>query len=236
MQMLLVQMGMGKYGRVRFRSHFGTDTECRYQLMTFGIPASVLPVDETTSTIVMDEVYRFLDGITQRQKAETEASDARQAEGHIEYPTRNDILMGRGRPYQEHHGNRRLNNLIEANWADYEHGDRQQKMALFNRIVQELKDCGTRFLCKRKKTKDDDSEWELVDDVKARQKVSHTFRNKPILTKYHAAKNNSNGSGGGKGGNNRQSPKPESIQSQLAMNFAPQSPSVVSTTADSVEQ
>jgi hypothetical protein len=35
---------MGTHSRMRFRTHFGSDEECQYQLSSFGIPISALPV------------------------------------------------------------------------------------------------------------------------------------------------------------------------------------------------
>jgi hypothetical protein len=41
----LYQQVMGTHGRVRFRAHFGSHTECQYALMSFGIMPSSLPFD-----------------------------------------------------------------------------------------------------------------------------------------------------------------------------------------------
>jgi hypothetical protein len=41
----IYQQFIGTHGRVRFRSHFGSHTECQYALMSFGIMPDCLPVD-----------------------------------------------------------------------------------------------------------------------------------------------------------------------------------------------
>jgi hypothetical protein len=41
----LYQKCIGTHGRVRFRAHFGSHTECQYALMSFGIMPDCLPVD-----------------------------------------------------------------------------------------------------------------------------------------------------------------------------------------------
>jgi hypothetical protein len=43
--MSMYQQSIGTHGRVRFRAHFGSHTECQYALMSFGIMPASLPVD-----------------------------------------------------------------------------------------------------------------------------------------------------------------------------------------------
>jgi hypothetical protein len=58
---------MATFNAVRFRSHFGTNAEVLYNLMTFGISAASLPISDEGS--VNTEFHNgFIDSLLQRQK------------------------------------------------------------------------------------------------------------------------------------------------------------------------
>jgi hypothetical protein len=97
------------------------------------------------------------------------------AEGRIDHPRSADVVLGRGRPFQEFPGNVRLAFLIEQQRQVYQALDRLNKTALSLEIVKLVKNTGGRFL---KRCEDDIGGWiEVADDV-ARDKVSHGFRTK----------------------------------------------------------
>ncbi len=100
----------------------------------------------------------------------------------ILFPEENDILLGRGRPYQEFSGNRNLARLISDRKEEYKASGKLGKTELTNTILQDMKRCGGRFL----KKSEDGIYWVLVNDEIAREKgeciAEHT-------TKFFATSN-----------------------------------------------
>merc|ERR1712014_247899 len=86
-------------------------------------------------------------------------------------PRKFDVLFGRGRNTREHCGNLRCAHLVEMHQLEYEACTKTEKTDLAMRIVQIVKECDGRFLKKDRK-----KGWQEVDDLKAREKVSHFFR------------------------------------------------------------
>lgn len=118
-----------------------------------------------------------------------------QQEHHVMIPTSNDVLFGRGRPFQEHAGNVRLSLILESLKVRYEGLKRNEKTSLAQDIVQNMKSKGIRFL-RQSNNKDNGYHWEQVDDVLAREKVSQGFRSmRPSSLSTSSVKNNK---GGGK--------------------------------------
>jgi hypothetical protein len=146
--------------------------ETQYALMTFGIPKDAVPVD---SKHVLDpgphESY-----IQERRQKERE-SELQEAARHdsddIPYPKSQDVLVGRGRPFQEHMGNIRYLELVDANMQRYtESIDRNTKSSIFRDVIRTIHERGARFLqCKNGK-------WVEATETAAREKVSHSFRHR----------------------------------------------------------
>ena len=91
----LLHQVSGSEFRVRFRHHFGSNQECQYELMTFGIPKSMLYVDDEGS-LRRDLVEKYIE---MRQLKERQAADrmATPITKRIEVATPNDVLLGRGK-------------------------------------------------------------------------------------------------------------------------------------------
>jgi hypothetical protein len=153
--------------------------------MTFGIPVKNFPV--TTSgqqkfehTLQCIEERRQLE-LTTRKAA---FAAALQGEGgtriRIFAPTPNDVLCGRGKPFQEHTGNIDLGGTIEDYNTQYKATKRGSKADICQEIVQRFQSKGARFL----KRLDTTGEWEEVSNDEAREKVSQGFRN---MFKKHVA-------------------------------------------------
>jgi hypothetical protein len=76
------------------------DTECKYALMTFGIPAALIPLNDDAQMNMsgflqmMAELRRQEEELNTHQKLE-------KARGRIMFPSGNDVLLGRGRPYRK---------------------------------------------------------------------------------------------------------------------------------------
>jgi hypothetical protein len=159
--------------------------------MTFGIPMGAIPMRSDGSLI--DEINqqylqkrRVIEAGRKQLRLEpppppllssssSSSSQANQQHSKlfIESPGPNDILLGRGRPFQEFSGNQILMELVDAQRSYYQSvDDRFEKTCLTMGIVKKAKDGGGRFLQRTTEG------WEEVDDAIARGKVSHTFRTK----------------------------------------------------------
>jgi hypothetical protein len=88
-----------------------------------------------------------------------------------------DVICGRGRPYQEHHGNKRLHEIVAVYKSRYSKSKRHEKKGIAEMIVNSINNDQTqpgRFL---KRTDDEDNEvWEEVSLANACEKVSHVLR------------------------------------------------------------
>jgi hypothetical protein len=144
----------------------GTHTECLYSLMTYGIPSHLIPVTED------GEIKRknHLEWIKYRRALEQhEANGAKEL---IEIPTNSDVLLGKGKPIQEHIGNMRLHLFIEDHLPRYGDANKKGKTEIAREVVQLVKSSSGRFLRIEKGV------WVQVPDEVAREKVSHRFWNR----------------------------------------------------------
>jgi hypothetical protein len=86
-------------------------------------------------------------------------------------PSRNDVLFGRGKRYQNHIGNQRFRKLIDDCLSTYDKASKEQKTKIAQEIVGIVHQARGRFL------KDDGAGWVQVTDLHTlRQKVAHAFR------------------------------------------------------------
>jgi hypothetical protein len=89
-----------------------------------------------------------------------------------------DVILGRGRAYQNHKGNLRYRHIVESYRQRYEIlSTKREKTQLIKDVVQAVKDGGGRFL-----RQDSIGRWIPVDLDMARDKVSHSFRNQKRLS------------------------------------------------------
>lgn len=152
--------------RARIKIHSGTHSEIMYSLMTYGIPHHLIPISadgrlDNKHILQMIEMKQNLadfvkgSGVDKNLKMTT-------------LPSNTDILLGRGRPIQEHPGNVRLHTIVDELLPRYDKMSKTEKTELANKVVQSLKpgcflsqECGV---------------WTEVSDDVAREKVSHLFR------------------------------------------------------------
>lgn len=197
-----------KDSRLRIRIHQGTFTECKYSLMTFGLPTHCIPLDENMS-LRRDWQMQWIqerrelesgmqcDAIGHFVREQEDFSGARHFDNMtvsdvpifeekkqmIAHPSNKDVLFGRGRPIQDHPGNKLFNSLVESMRSRYESLEqRSDKTMLSQMIVAKVKNAGGRFL-KQSLQKDDRIIWEEADDMAAQAKVSHAFRSLKQLQK-----------------------------------------------------
>ncbi|CAJ1950680.1 unnamed protein product [Cylindrotheca closterium] len=83
-----------------------------------------------------------------------------------------DIVLGRGRGFQNHSGNRRMRLIIENFKNRYHSMNRIEKRKMVKEVYDKISEGGARFL----KKLDNEEAWVVVDLPVALQKVSHTMR------------------------------------------------------------
>ena len=152
----------------------GSDLECVYALMTFGIPADILPINAAGDR--RPEAHR---DFCKKLKIFPTMKDNIE---RIVIPSTYDVLFGRGKPLQKHPGNLRYHHIVDSHQAEYEAMQKLAKTNLSKQIVEMFKQGGDRFL------KQDEGGWLEVDDESARYKVSHSFRNHRIAARTHERK------------------------------------------------
>ena len=115
--------------------------------------------------------------------------------------TSNDILLGRGKRFQNHFGNIQLNKLLESYYHEYSSIQRsdsknfiQVKADIVYKIIKIIQnEYGGRFLKqhdRQQKSDDGDDElWVVVDDKIAKDKIAYGFR---TITKMRRIDGNAN--------------------------------------------
>jgi hypothetical protein len=140
--------------------------ECRFSLMTFGIPNHILPLDNNGNLKA---------GLVQAFVAKRRAIEDAQREtigDRIDYPLKDDVLHGRGRPYQEYAGNAFLSRIFNARRDEYNNASRFDKTVIAYDIVKMIHERGGRFIQRDEAT----GGWTVVSDSVAREKISSGFR------------------------------------------------------------
>lgn len=166
--------------------------ELKYALVGYGICSDDLPMNSTGEL----DVETFKKKVQERREIESKIKERAQSSTLIEHPTSLDVLLGRGRPYQDFPGNVRLNQVVELRRQAYESTTKVEKTAIAFEIIHALNSLGGRFL-KRVSTSSsspDDthdttgcnntgsggggggSYWEEVDITAAHRKVSNSFQ------------------------------------------------------------
>jgi len=131
-------------------------------LKTFGIPVYALPFDENGNASTENHKAFW----ATRRQLERKCSGL----GKVLSPGPFDVLLGRGRLCQEHVGNVRYRKLVVKHKQQYDSASTVDKTAISFMIINLVKDASGRFL------KDNGDGWVEVDDKRARDKVSHSFR------------------------------------------------------------
>ena len=99
-----------------------------------------------------------------------------------------DVLLGRGKPIQEHAGNIRYHVILDQYQVAYEEAKKYEKMQIADTVVRIVHHLGGRFL------KQQHASWIVVDDTVARDKVSHAFRTRRTASMATASSTNSSSS------------------------------------------
>ena len=172
-----LRFALGKRVRRRYRVHFGDEKNILFQLQTYGIPISdgspLIKVDGKYPLTWHNEWIQ----IQLAQEASIDQSDEKQP---TILPHRFDVLFGKGNSISGHTGNLRAAHLVSMWQSRYDDStSRHEKTEIAKTIVQIIHESNGRFL------RWDRHGWVEVDNVAAREKISHFFRNQRIK----AAKN-----------------------------------------------
>lgn len=92
-------------------------------------------------------------------------------------PRKNDVLVGRGRPFQEYIGNRTMLKLIAQHREEYAVTAREKKRGVAEAVFEQILQRGTRFL-RRVRTESGKDVWEEVNRNVGFEKVWHSLRSK----------------------------------------------------------
>ena len=116
--------------------------ELKYTLLSFGIPADTLPID-SKGNIKYD---LFAQHVKERRMLETKIKEQMAINNHIACPTDIDVLLGRGRPFQEYVGNLRLNRIVDTYFPSYNTMTRSEKTRTVGKVIGLFHQSGGRFL------------------------------------------------------------------------------------------
>jgi len=187
---------LSKTHRARLRSHFGNHEEVMFKLQTYGIPVSNchIPPDGSVSLVLHQEWLTMQKGQEEEQQQQqshlgtttinhTVSNNSYETDGCDEDDNdeeesditveENDVLFGKDKKTQEHHGNLVCNHLIQVHQEKYEQASKFVKTDIAERILTTVhSEYGGRFLKFNKK----EACWEIVERKVAREKISHTFR------------------------------------------------------------
>jgi hypothetical protein len=142
----------------------GSQLECEYALLSYGILDSAFI--DARGDVKPEGVLQHIEKRIEKE--------AQVIQTNIYCPSDNDVLLGRGKPFQEWPGNIQLSNIIDIHRKAHDESDRAQKTAISRDVVQIIKGMSGRFLQLDKATED----WEEVSDAVAREKVGSGFRRK----------------------------------------------------------
>jgi hypothetical protein len=93
------------------------------------------------------------------------------ADVRVDTPAAFDVLCGRGKPFQEHQGNKRMRQIVNELKERYQCVPRNRKVLVAEEVIGRIKEKGGRFL----KLSGRDY-WVEVSHPTSLEKVSHSFR------------------------------------------------------------
>ena len=102
------------------------------------------------------------------------------------HPSSNDVLLGRGAPFNKHSGNKQYYEILKNHYDEYNKCQNQYKgkTMIAEKIVRIIHKNSGRFLKKDRLT----GTWKEVSDAEARGKVSHGFRRvREVLSRKKAS-------------------------------------------------
>ena len=191
---------------MRLQTHYGSDLECRYNLMTYGVQPHILPLGldgtphDTFHRSYLQKVIQMEKESDQRSVATSvlpvssaDVTPALQLEEGISNTTRpgpKDIVMGRGRRGIKSAGNIALKILVEENYRQYCDGSKFDKTIITHILYEKMKEKDYHFIERRgaasKKpfaqssadvaTVEDPNDWVEISEETARLRIAQLLR------------------------------------------------------------
>jgi hypothetical protein len=136
---------IGWHIRARLRVHVGSHLECQHGLLSFGVPSRLLPFT-AEGELKKNNHKKWIQRRIVKDQAVLyrQPYDALYVFPGIDLPGRNDVLLGKGQPLQDHAGNRRLHELVETFFDEYNSAAKDGGRAdVARKILHELKNSCT---------------------------------------------------------------------------------------------
>ena len=148
--------------------------------MSYGIPQDLIPLADNGR---MKNRKTFLECLEMRIRGEELVRRYNQRHdlpdlavppiSYAVYLTRNDVLMGKGKPINRSSGNMMLHEIVDSRLDQYHQGSRKEK----HQVLQAIYDCvlerNGRFL-----SKEEHGVWLAVDFDAARDKIFRTLHHR----------------------------------------------------------
>ena len=148
-----------------------TVAECLHHLRGHGIDPESLPINNQGELTDLPDYKRKLEA----QRKYERLNFPPRATIHVPFCL--DVILGKGLPFQNHPGNKRLRDLVDLNAKRYDKAAKGDKKGIAQEIVDTIKQSGGYFL------KQDGNKWIPVENDVARVKVSATFRTQRWIAK-----------------------------------------------------
>ncbi|CAJ1965481.1 unnamed protein product [Cylindrotheca closterium] len=158
--------------RARMRMHYGSLTECKYQLSTYGILPESLPLD-VHGNINFHRQLHWVESCIMEELFDRPSSP--KALEAITVPNQNDVLFTGGQ-VANHVGNELFQALILDYSQTYDSGTGATKRQIISEVIVKIQEVGGRFL--KPQGKGANKLWEEVPPEKLRKKIVQAFRNR----------------------------------------------------------
>ncbi|CAJ1965483.1 unnamed protein product [Cylindrotheca closterium] len=165
---------MPAHMRARVRTHYGSLTECKYQLSTYGILPESLPLD-ANGNINPDQQLRWVNSCMMEEQLSNAGQSLPKAFEPITMPNQNDVFFTGGQ-VTNHLGNQRFQALIFDCSQAYDSGTDEMKRQIIGDIIVRTHEVGGRFL--KPQGKGANKIWEEVPTENLRKKIMQAFRNR----------------------------------------------------------
>jgi hypothetical protein len=117
------------------------------------------------------KTVNHLKWIARRKAKDTKMINKKGVFDGVDLPGRNDVLLGRGKIFQDHPGSVILRNIVSCFLEEFKLASKHGKTAITWKIMKTIKGQGGRFL-----KRNADGWWVEVSDEAAREKVDMSFR------------------------------------------------------------
>lgn len=158
--------------RARFRSHYGSHVECRYQLSTYGISSHLMPLDPMTNTLRLELHLNWYHSCLLKASRRNRTTPE-QTENLVIQVKPDDVLYLGGKK-SNNAGNLRLRALVKALSPVYGSATNEKKRLIVDGMIGDIQKSAGRFL---KEVKGPQPSWTELTLEDARTRITQAFRN-----------------------------------------------------------